>query len=166
MIDQDAPLSDQISYEKHDRPSVSLYYNALLGNNILAGISLGYARENNYTDLPKVDAIDVTTPAVYDSTTRTTESKVSGRAGDYKEFDVFQANADFLWVPPFFARRLGLDLFIRYTNPGEGDDAFEPGIGFFVLQGGAPSRIIGGITAQRDAEDDDVKLGFVAGYNF
>lgn len=166
MINEEAKFGSETSQEEQDSPSVTFYANALVAGNILGGLSVGYARENNYEDLSKVEAIDTTIVATSGSTTRTTAHKVTGRSGDYQEFDEFTVNADFMWIPPIFAKRLGIDLFVRYSSPQGEKDTFEPGVGFFIVEKDSPSRIVAGITVKRDDINDAVKLGFVAGYSF
>ena len=166
LIDPGAGPGAQLTTKTQDRGMVTLYGNALLAGNFLAGASLGYSQTNNYSRLRKVDLIETKIVNQSDTMTQVTQRTITGREGEYREFGEFTVNADIMWVAGIFNNRVGVDVFARYTSPEGEENTFEPGIGFFVLKAGAPSRIVAGITAKHDDAEDRIKLGLAAGYNF
>jgi hypothetical protein len=166
LVDQNDATIAQASNKFQNSPSFFIFYNALFRGNILAGISAGYIRQNNYQTLKKIDIIYRTTIKISDTTTQNSEQTISGRSGKYTEFDEYQSNVDILWVPGICANRLGVDLFLRYAYSDLNQNKFIPGIGLLVVKENEPSRIISGITAQWDNESHNAKFGFVTGFNF
>lgn len=166
LIDKTKPLDEQAGKKSLDAPELALFINALTRGNILAGVQGGIRRTSNYGDLDEVDVIDRTAIGSAGTTERILEKKTSGRSGDYRELMERFVNADLFWVPGCFNNRVGVDGFIRYTYPDQGTSSFEPGVGFFILEKGAPTKIIAGITVQRDATEEKMKLGLSLGYNF
>jgi hypothetical protein len=165
-VSVDTETGAELTTENQDRWMATLYGNALLAGNMLAGLSVGYARKNNYSHLAWVDIVETRVVSTSESTTQTTERTITGRMGQYLEFDELTVNADLMWVPGIFDNRVGVDLFFRYTSPEGAESTSEPGLGIFVLKDGAPSHIVGGITVKRDDTEDRMKLGLTAGYNF
>ena len=166
LVDESKPLAEQVTKKKLGSPDVAAYANALTRGNILWCLGGGLKRTSNYDDLKKVDLIDTTVLAAQGGETRTVENRTSGRTGNYAEFTQLYAAVDVLWVPDVIQDRVGFDFFWRGAdNRGNGSQS-EPGVTLCVLQKGAPTKIVAGLTAQRDASTRDLKIGLTLGHSF
>ncbi len=100
-------------------------------------------------------------PLSTDGTVRNLVSARRARVGDYKETTDVLLNADYVWFPPAFGSRIGLDAFARW-NLTRG--SFEPGLGVFITQPNAPTRVVGGLSVS--SVDGDLNVGLISGFNF
>jgi hypothetical protein len=154
---------DQIQKKDFEGLSVIAFYNILFRTNIIMGISFGYERQNNYQTLEEVEITDTTTVYEGNGTLRTQSATQKVRKGDYLESNYMLANFDVLWIPGFIGNRIGIDLFGRYDSTKD-KKIFKPGIGLFIVQKGAPTKVIGGITFE--TIEKKLKIGLFAGFNF
>lgn len=127
-------------------PSMFLYYNRSLRKNLLAGVSVGYVRQNNYAALDTRQIVESKSAAQpksensLDMETNVILNQFTAREGDYEEFDALQVNADVLFTPGIKPHKVGLNLFFRYTYRYNIGSLFEPGFGIFNLKESAPAE--------------------------
>lgn len=156
-------FADQIQKKNFDGFSLTAYYNVLLRRNVLIGLSIGLDHQNNYTFLKEIELSDRTT--VFDSAgaSRTTNKTEKLRQGNFAEGNHTLGNYDIVWVPEFLSNRIGFDLFGRF-DWNKDDNSFKPGIGVFIVEKGAPSKVVGGITFE--SVEGNLRVGLLAGFNF
>ena len=127
-------------------PSMFLYYNRCIRKNLLAGVSVGYVRQNNYAALDTRQIVESESAAQTESEnssdmeTNVILNQFTAREGDYEEFDALQVNADVLFTPGIKPHKVGLSLFLRYTYRHNIGSLFEPGFGIFNLKESAPAE--------------------------
>lgn len=127
-------------------PSMFLYYNRSIRENLLAGVSVGYVSQNNYATLDTRQIVESKSAAQTksenssDTETNVILNQLTAREGDYEEFDALQVNADVLFTPNIKPHKVGLSLFFRYTYRHNGGSLFEPGFGIFNLKESAPAE--------------------------
>lgn len=127
------------------------------------GVSIGWERGNNISDLSLVKVTDTTSVVGPDGVTRTTQRSRSGYRGSYKIVDSNPLRVDYLHRPPGFQDRIGLSLFGR-VDLADKHSNFVPGVGVFILQKGAPRGIVGGVVVQ--FENGRANAAVVAGTSF
>lgn len=126
-------------------PSMFLYYNRCIRENLLAGVSVGYVRQNNYATLDTRQIVESKSAAQTksenssDTETNVILNQLTAREGNYEEFDALQVNADVLFTPNIKPHKVGLSLFFRYTYRHNVGSLFEPGFGIFNLKESAPA---------------------------
>ena len=133
-------MSDKTRTQTQTSPSMFLYYSRNLRNDVLAGVSIGYRKLNNYATLPIREIVESRANASTDSES-TPEGAISSvilkeltaREGDYEEFDALQTSFDLLFIPELEQYKIAFNLFLHYTFPGNNDHLFEPGFGIFSL---------------------------------
>ncbi len=157
------PLADQIQKKNFDGFSLTAYYNALLRGNVLIGLSIGLDHQSNYTSLKEIELSDRTT--VFDSAgfSRITNKTEKLRQGNFAEVNHFLGNYDIVWVPEFLHNRIGFDLFSRF-DWNKDDNSFKPGIGVFITEEEAWTKVVGGITFE--SVEGNLRVGLLAGFNF
>lgn len=166
ILSEDSAFANQVRKQNFDGFSAILAYNALFKSSrgpILFGVSGGAERRNNADDLDEVEVNDQVFTSSSGTTQRTVVSKQTALTGTYKETVAVPIRTDFVWFPKQFQSRMGLNFFTR-SNVGQGDRTFEPGVGLFFSQDGAPTRVIGGISVS--VRDGKARVGLIAGYNF
>lgn len=163
LLAEAKPFADQVEKEKFDGGSISCSYNGLFKGSRLLGISVGAERKNNLGKLKEVEVRDEVFTSSDGSTTRAVIRVQKARRGEYKESTGAFLYTDYVWFPATFRSRIGIDLFTR-SRFGGGDETFEPGIGLFLTEQDAPTRVIGGVSVS--ALDGDLQVGVVVGFNF
>ena len=139
-------LVDKTDTKTRMLPSMFLYYNRTFMNNVLAGVSVGYARQNNYASLETRQLVDTRPVAPAQPKTSTGKetsiilSQLIAREGDYKEFNALKVNVDLLYAPGIEPHNVGLSLFFRYTYRHSEESLFEPGFGIFNLKESTPPK--------------------------
>lgn len=137
-------------------PSMFLYYNRSIRKNLLAGVSAGYVRQNNYASLDTRQIVESKSAAQTKSEnspnmeTNVILNQLTAREGDYEEFDALQVNADVLFTPGIKPHKVGLSLFFRYTYRHNIGSLFEPGFGIFNLKESAQEK---NLEENRDANE-------------
>jgi hypothetical protein len=154
---------DQIQKRNFDGFNITGYYNILFKYNYFLGISIGFAKLNNYQSLKEVELIDKTIIIDELGFQRYINKTQKLRRGDFNTVNHILFNFDAVWIPKFFSNRIGIDVFGRYDKI-EGTDSFTPGLGIFITQDGAPTHVIGGISFSY--KDKDLKIGLISGFNF
>lgn len=143
-------IMDKISVETHTLPSMFVYYNRNIQSNILAGISVGWLRMNNYASLESRQVVEsepaAPTESSPDTLTNIVHSRQTARTGDYEDFNALQVNTDVLFVPKIKLKPVAFNLFFRYTFREGRGDLFEPGFGIFKIKEGT--------SAATDAENN------------
>lgn len=138
-------LTDKTRTETRTLPSMFVYYNRGILENLLAGVSVGYVRQNNYASLDTRQIVESKSAAQTksenssDTETNVILNQLTAREGNYKEFDALQVNADVLFTPNIKPHKVGLSLFFRYTYRHDGGSLFEPGFGIFNLKESTPA---------------------------
>ena len=137
-------LTDKTRTETRTLPSMFVYYNRGILNNLLAGVSVGYLRQNNYASLDTRQIVESQPLAQTedrnssDMETNVILNQLTSREGNYEEFDALQVNADVLFTPDIKPHKIGLSLFLRYTYRHDIGSLFEPGFGIFNLKESIP----------------------------
>ena len=135
-------MSDKTRTQTQTSPSMFLYYSRNLRNDVLAGVSIGYTKLNNYATLPIRQLVESRANASTDSDNATEGStssvilkdkELTAREGNYEEFDALQTSFDLLFIPELEQYKIAFNLFFRYTFRGNNDHLFEPGFGIFSL---------------------------------
>jgi hypothetical protein len=162
LFDPNATFDKQVFKKQFHSPSVALTYSILLNGSNLFGISVGVNRSNNSNDLTQVDVRDINT---FTSSTTIREVVRTRQVlrGDFKQSTSALVNTDYVWFPRKTFSRVGIDFYSRSVLNGE-DKGFTPGMGFFLSEKGAPTRVIGGVTISYDQGKASVAL--VAGFSF
>ncbi len=153
----------QIEKQKFDGFSIVGYYNLLFKHNFFLGVSIGLDRQNNYGSLEEVEVTDRTVTFDTSGFSRSIVTTESLRRGEFIVNNHFLANYDIMWIPGFLNYRMGIDLFGRYDRGG-GNSNFKPGIGLFITEKGAPTKVVGGITFE--SVDHVLRIGLMTGINF
>ncbi|HEY5536465.1 MAG TPA: hypothetical protein VIL99_16215 [Ignavibacteria bacterium] len=154
---------EQVQKRNFDGFNVTGYYNILFKYNYFLGVSLGFAKLNNYQSLNEVELIDKTIVIDELGFQRYINKTQKLRRGDLNIVNHILLNFDAVWIPKFFSYRVGIDVFGRYDKFEE-TDSFTPGLGIFITQEGAPTHVIGGISFSY--KDKDLKIGLISGFNF
>lgn len=137
-------LTDKTRTETRTLPSMFVYYNRGILENLLAGVSVGYVRQNNYASLDTRQIVESQPLAQTedqnssDMETNVILNQLTSREGDYEEFDALQVNADMLFTSDIKRHKIGLSLFFRYTYRHNVGSLFEPGFGIFSLKESIP----------------------------
>lgn len=137
-------LTDKTRTETRTLPSMFVYYNRGILENLLAGVSVGYVRQNNYASLDTRQIVESNSASQTksenssDTETNVILNQLTAREGDYEEFDALQVNADVLFTPNIKPHKIGLSLFLRYTYRHDVGSLFEPGFGIFNLKESTP----------------------------
>lgn len=152
-------ITDEISVETHTLPSMFVYYNRNIRSNLLAGISVGWLRMNNYASLESLQVVKSEPAASADSSpateTNIVQSRQTARIGDYEDFNALQVSTDVLFVPNINLQPVAFNLFFRYTFRDGRKDLFEPGFGIFKMkEGPSPNKTKEDLSANPDAKKE------------
>jgi hypothetical protein len=163
LFDPTNPFAGQIQNRNFNGFSFAMYYNVLFRSNISIGVSLGLDHQNNYTDLKEVELFDRVT--IYDSVGvfRATTKTEKMRQGDFVETNHTLGNYDIVWVPEFLGNRIGFDLFGRFDRNND-ENMFKPGVGVFIAEKGAPTKVVGAISFE--SIEGRLRIGLLVGFNF
>jgi hypothetical protein len=130
---------------------------------IIFGASIGVERRNNVDDLKEIEVEDQTFTSVGGTTQRRAVSRQQVLSGIYKEFTAVPLNTDVVWHPASLAGRIAFDAFTR-SNLGDVNREFVPGVGVFITEKGAPTKVVGGISFS--FKDGKARIGLVGGFHF
>lgn len=158
-----APFASQLTKKDFRSPSAELIYTRYIGGGKLFGVSIGVEKANNSGDLTEVDIRDYIT-GTSGPTTREFGRTRKALLGDFRQYTRSFVNADFAVFPKKFKRRIGVNLFARSEIAGE-NKGVRPGIGIFLSEKGAPTKVIGGVSFSVD-NNGKANLALTAGYNF
>lgn len=169
LFKADESAADQIAKEPFDGLFLAVHYNALVcDGECLFGLSLGVERQNNFQSLPVIVVVDRKNVYTEPDSTRTIEKTMNVRSfDDFKTNGALIINGDFVWVPRFLGHRIGIDFFGRIDTGKKGSKAIKPGIGFFMAEENAPTRVVGGISFEFEGfKLDGLRVGLVTGFKF
>lgn len=162
LFDANAPFDKQVFKKKFHNPSAALVYSIQLSGSQLLGASLGIGKSNNSGALTEVDVRDINS-ATFSSTVREVVRTRPVLRGDFQQSTSVFLNSDYVWYPRTTFSRVGVDFYTRSVFTGI-DKGFHPGIGFFLSEKGAPTRVLGGVTVSYDQGKASVAL--IAGFSF
>jgi hypothetical protein len=164
LVDASAAFVDQISTQDFNGWGALLSYNLEFEGPSVLGLSFGVEKRNNVGALRSVDIRDLMSTSTDGSSVRTIEVMRKALSGEYKESVETTLSTDYIVLPRFLDSRIAVDLFTR-TNFSETSNDFRPGIGIFLTQDRAPTRVIGGISFYEDREEN-LAVDLVLGFNF
>ena len=162
LFDANAAFDKQVFKKKFHNPSAALVYSIQLNGSNLFGASVGVGRSNNSNDLTEVDVRDINT-TTFSNTVREVVRTRPVLQGDFKQSTSLFLNTDYVVYPRKTFSRVGIDFYTRSVFTGV-DQGFHPGIGVFLSEKGAPTRVLGGVTISYDQGKASVAL--VAGFSF
>lgn len=162
LLDPAAAFDKQVFKKRFHNPSAALTYSILLNGSNLFGASVGVGRSNNSNDLTEVDVRDINTTSFSNTVREVVRSRQVLR-GDFKQSTSVFLNTDYVWYPRKTFSRVGIDFYSRSVFTGV-DKGFHPGIGVFLSEKGAPTRVLGGVTVSYDKGKASVAL--IAGFSF
>jgi hypothetical protein len=162
LFDPAATFDKQVFKKNFHNPSAALNYSMLLNGSNLVGASVGVGRTNNSNDLTAVDVRDINS-ATFSNTVREVVRTRQVLRGDFKQSTSVFLNTDYVVYPRSTFNRVGLDFYTRSVFTGI-DKGFHPGLGVFISEKGAPTRVVGGVTISYDEGKATVAL--IAGFNF
>lgn len=163
LFDPTAPFASQLTKKDFHSPSAEVIYTRYIGGGMLFGASIGMEKANNSGDLTEVDIRDFMT-TTSGPTTREFGRTRKALLGDFRQYTRAFVNADFAVFPKQFKRRIGVNLFARSEIAGE-NKGVRPGIGIFLSEKGAPTKVIGGVSFSVD-NNGKANVALTAGYNF
>jgi hypothetical protein len=134
------------------------------------GFSIGYKKTNNYSNL---DELELTETHVFVDTssgiTRTYESKVTGKTGEYKVYNRLDFQQDIFWIA---APRLGIYQYSRFKKPDNADLNITAGAGAYLLTDDAFTSRAGIVFEFSDLTNisttpaDHLSVSLVVGFSF
>ncbi|MBZ5636585.1 MAG: hypothetical protein LAO55_25960 [Acidobacteriia bacterium] len=151
-----------------DRYRVVADYNTLLSGIVLVGIAAGVERRNNIQDLRQVTFETVLVPAPVGLTNSVVKTQ-GGFLGNYREYVAAPIYTDLLFMlppsikVPGFDSQIGIDGFTR-SNVAAFNRYADGGVGVFLTKSGAPTKVIGGLSASWNG--GKIRVALVAGFNF
>jgi hypothetical protein len=154
---------DQIQKKNFDGFSFTAYYYVLFQGNVSIGVAVGLDHQNNYASLKEIELSDRITVLDSAGVMRTTNDTEKLRQGVFAEGSAKLWNFDIVWIPEFLKYRIGLDLFGRCSWQ-KGENTFKPGVGVFICEDGAPTKVVGGISFE--SVEGKLRVGLVGGFNF
>jgi hypothetical protein len=160
MYDSTAAFGSQITKQSFEGGSIHGLYNILLPNR-LYGVSIGIERGNNVDDLDEISITDRTT-VVSGGVSRIIDQTVKAYDGTFKKVDRAPAGFDAVWWPDGNSR-VAFSVFAR-DDLRDASASFVPGLGAFLVQQGAPTNVIGGVTLSFKKGKPTAQI--VAGYSF
>lgn len=166
LLSEERSFADQVGKKNFDGFSATLAYNALFRSQrgpVLWGISGGAERKNNIEDLDEVEVNDEVFSSSEGNTQRSVIFRRNAFRGTYTEKIAVPIQSDLVWFPAKFQSRIGTNFFVR-SNIGEGNKYIEPGVGLFLSEDGAPTRVIAGISVS--VREGKGRVGLIAGFNF
>jgi hypothetical protein len=162
LFDANAAFEKEVFKKDFHSPSAAVVYSIQLNGSSLYGAALGIGRSNNSSDLTEVDVRDINS-TTFSSTVREVVRTRPVLRGDFKQSTSVYLNSDYVWYPRTTFSRIGVDFYTRSVFTGI-DKGFHPGIGVFLSEKGAPTRVLGGVTVSYDQGKASVAL--VAGFSF
>lgn len=162
LFDANAPFDKQVFKKNFHSPSAALVYSVQLSGSSLFGAAVGVGRSNNSSALTEVDVRDINS-TTFSSTVREVVRTRQVLRGDFRQSTSVYLNSDYVWYPRTTFSRIGVDFYTRSVFTGI-DKGFNPGIGVFLSEKGAPTRVLGGVTVSYDQGKASVAL--VAGFSF
>ncbi len=193
LVSKDIPTPSGFKDQNLRGGSGLVHYSLLIPWKFFAGVSIGCASQNNYSELRQVEVINTETLKSSDNNLQVTERSVRARDGDYEDFWLLSADIDFLWIPNLpekgsketpptkkgLDKTIGLGAFVRFTRRVEttsmSEITWEPGLGFYLFdlpdeeksaEESFISKMAGGIILRYDTGEKDIKLGLITSYNF
>jgi hypothetical protein len=121
-------------------------------------------KKNNLALFALLVVRDLTTAVSDSGTTREATRIRKALRGDFKESTRTFINTDFVWFPASLDSRIRVNFFTRSGMTGN-EKGFRPGIGLFISEKNAPTRVVGGVSFSFD-EKGKANLSLTAGYNF
>ena len=144
-------ISDKIRTQAQTLPSAFGYYSRNLWNDMILGVSAGWARMNNYATLPTRQIVESRANTSTDSEDTPDGSassvilkELTAREGDYEEFHALQTSVDLLFILELEQDKIACNLFLdytfflNYTSQDNNNYLVEPGFGIFRLTEGKP----------------------------
>lgn len=162
LFDESAVFDKQIVKKGFHNPSIALTYSALLNGSTLLGASFGVGRSNNSSDLTEVDVRDINS-ATFNNTVREVVESDQVLRGDFKQSTSAFLNTDYIIYPQKAFSRIGIDFYSRSVLTGI-DKGVSPGIGLFLSEKGAPTKVLGGVSVSY--KDGKASVALVAGFSF
>lgn len=153
-----------------DRFRTVVVYNGLVNGWFLFGIAGGAERRNNLTDLKQVTFQTILAQAPSPSDATIVKSQ-SGFFGNYRQYIAAPVYTDLLFMlppkKPFqipgLNNQIGIDAFTR-SDLAATNRSSDGGVGIFLTQKGAPTKVVGGVSASWNG--GKVQVAVVAGFNF
>lgn len=181
FYDPTKDFDEQLNDQEHDTWSVELGYNANYSRflffpfPIAFGASFGFGKSDNLDMLPSAEVTDTTTntSTSADGTIKRVNTSVRKRnalRGTYEKAEVGLMNIDLVFYPDLAnASRDGktprssvaVDLFGRF----KGGTSAVYGVGMYLTEPGAPTRVYGGLNVYRSAQKKTA-IDIVVGYPF
>lgn len=158
-----AAFDDQVYKKSFHSPSAQLIYTRQINGRTLFGAGAGVQRSNNSGGLTEIEVRDFTT-TTGGTTTREVARVRKALRGDFKEFTEAFVNTDFVFFPKQLDNRIGINFFTRSGLTGS-EKSIRPGIGIFLSEKGAPTKVVGGISFSVD-NNGKANVTLIAGYNF
>ncbi|MBI2684880.1 MAG: hypothetical protein HYX27_01085 [Acidobacteria bacterium] len=141
-------------------------YNALVNGAVLFGVAAGAERRNNLDDLQNATFQTALTPPSGPNSVVKTKT---GFYGNYRDYTAAPIYTDLLFVLPpkvhlpGFDNQIGIDGFTR-SDAAPARRSIDGGVGIFLTKKGAPTKVLGGISASWN--DGKIRVAVVAGFNF
>ncbi len=126
-------------------------YSILLPWKFFAGVSVGAAKQNNYSNLDQVEVTKTMILSPSNQNSQIARMVVAARDGNYEDFVLLNADIDILWIPNFpedtpedtsvaktglEKKTYGIGAFLRVKNRSGApvsDITYEPGLGFYLF---------------------------------
>lgn len=162
---------DQIEKQAFNGYSGAVHYNAMIcQGDCLFGLSFGVDGKNNistFKDVEVFEEVDFSTNADTTRLVRRTKKAKRQDKEAYKETAAFLINMDLAYIPSKLGNRIGFNFFARFDTGKEDAELLRPGLGIFITEDKAPSRIIGGASLEFGSfRFDKPRVGLVAGFKF
>lgn len=149
----------------------TIYLNRIvLDGDGVFGASIGIKRVNNLDALEKISlSTEIRTFHSGDTTQVIQTSSEGSIAEGYTTRAALIANFDIVWIPRFLSDRFAIDFLTRFDSQKSGLAVFKPGIGLYVLEDGAPTRVVAGVSVEvtdLNSVIQGLRVGLVAGFQF
>lgn len=151
-----------------DRFRTVVAYNALVNGFFAFGVAAGAERRNNLSDLKQVVFETVLVPSPTGSSNSITQTQ-AGFLGNYRQYIAAPIYTDLLFLLPPAKKifnldyQIGIDGFTR-SNLAAFNRTADGGVGIFLTQKGAPTKVLGGVSASWNG--GKVQVAVVASYIF
>jgi hypothetical protein len=172
LFNPDSSFKNQIKKTSFNAFTSSVAFNLKIGGNKILAASVGYQKANNYDELDEVELTDKKT--IINSatnTTRTYESQIKARSGDYTVSNQVPISLDFFWTPNNNPRIGFYHYWRTLITDGKTTNGF--GSGLYLLKKNNPLSSIAGIVLEvndisklSNGFDKNFTLNFVVAYNF
>ena len=177
LINTNTTYEQQVKSKSFNKINLGLAYNYFLNGNMIFGIYGGYNRNNNISDLTKLN-IEESTIISTDPTgeiIRTSKEEYTAWKGDFKTINQVLLFIDYVYIPEWLSNRVALSLYSR-SNFKSTINQTNGGIGIYLNKKNEPSKIVGGIIYEFEDLFNSKSsgasfinrgtLGIVVGYNF